>query len=105
LGVMLKTLAHFLNAVLLFYTGIRPYSKSELKSNLRKILTLIVSLSVILFQLNPTKLKLEFQKSNFSANNNKTKTQTKFLLHHSSSTYFKFSLSLLLRILPIVSYN
>jgi len=58
------------NYVLLF-SGMmkyyRPYSERKLglKSNLSEICQLIASLSVILYQLNLTKLKLEYLKSGF----------------------------------------
>jgi len=51
----------------LFYTDLRPYSKSklELESNLAKFCRLVASLSVVLPQLNLTKLKHKYLKFGF----------------------------------------
>jgi len=77
----------------------RLYSKNKLELNLNKSWTrvklyqVIVFLSVILHQLNLAKLICEFQKYDFKCKKKKIKVQTKNVLHHSSSTVFKFSLS------------
>jgi len=78
---------------------LQPYSKSklELKSNLRaRFYQLIARLSAILPQLNLTKVKLECLKFGFKCKKERYNTDENFL-HHSSSTFFKFSSSLLLK--------
>jgi len=57
---------------------------------------LISNLSRVLPQLNPTKFKLEYLKSGFKCKKIKDMNIDNFL-HHSSSTFFKFKSSLLLK--------
>jgi len=61
-----------------------------------KFCQLIASLSVVLPQLNLAKLKLEYLKLGFSSNKKDINT-VKIFLHHSSSTFFKFSSSSILK--------
>jgi len=80
---------------------LQPYSisKPHMESTRAKFYLFISNLSVLLLQLNLTKLKLEYLKSALSAKkkdiNSKQHRRKKFS-HHSNSTFFEFSSSLLL---------
>jgi len=63
-----------------------------------KFCQLIANLSVVLLQINLTKLKLEYLK--FLVQKRKTQIQTKLFLHHSSSTFFRVQLKFAFRIRP-----
>jgi len=62
---------------------------------------LIASLSVVLSRLNLTKLKHEHLKFGLKCKKRKMSTQTKFFLHHSSSTFFSVQLKFAFRIKPL----